>query len=56
MHFKDKVSIVTRGNSGIGKEKVNCLVAHDVSIVIGGLDKFDSSSRWSSFTTHGGGR
>jgi NAD(P)-dependent dehydrogenase (short-subunit alcohol dehydrogenase family) len=56
MHFKDKVAIVTRGSSGIRKEKVNRLVAHDVSVVISGLDKFDSSSRWPSFTTQGGGR
>ena len=56
MHFKDKVAIVTRGSSGIGKEKVNRLVAHDVSVVIGGLAKFDSSSRWPSFTTQGDGR
>jgi NAD(P)-dependent dehydrogenase (short-subunit alcohol dehydrogenase family) len=56
MHFKDKVAIVTRGSSGIGKEKVNCLVAHDVSVVIGGVDKFDSGSGWPSFTTQGGGR
>ena len=56
MHFKDEVAIVTRGSSGIGKEKVNRLLAHDVSMIIGGLDKFDSGTRWPSFTTQGGGR
>jgi short chain dehydrogenase len=56
MYFKDKVAIVTGGNSGIGKETAKRLVAYDASVLIGGLDKFDSGTRWSSFTTQGAGR
>jgi NAD(P)-dependent dehydrogenase (short-subunit alcohol dehydrogenase family) len=102
MHFKDKVAIVTRGSSGIGKETAKHLVAHGASVLIGGrdeaklqsaaaeiggtsgkvrvlagdisspatgaalvgsaerhfggLDKFDSGTRWPSFTTQGGDR
>ena len=39
MHFKDKVAIVTRGISGIGKETAKRLVAHDASVLIGGRDE-----------------
>ena len=39
MHFKDKVAIVTRGSSGIGKETAKRLVAHDASVLIGGRDE-----------------
>ena len=102
MHSKDKVAIVARGSSGIGKETPKRLVAHDASVLIGGRDeaqfqlaaaeiggtsgkvrvlagdisspatgaalvesaerhfggpdKFDSGTRWPSFTTQGGGR
>lgn len=102
MHFKDKVAIVARGSSGIGKETAKRLVAHDASVLIGGrygaklqpaaagfggtsgnvrvlagdisspatgvaliesvaphfggLNEFDSGTRWPSFTTQGGGR
>ena len=39
MHFKDKVAIVTRGSSGIGKETAKRLVAHGASVLIGGRDE-----------------
>jgi len=39
MHFKDKVAIVARGSSGIGKETAKRLVAHDAYVLIGGRDE-----------------
>jgi len=35
MQFKNKVAIVTRGSSGIGKETAKRLVAHGASVLIG---------------------
>jgi NAD(P)-dependent dehydrogenase (short-subunit alcohol dehydrogenase family) len=39
MHFKDKVAIVTGGNSGKGKETAKRLVAHGAFVLIGGRDE-----------------
>jgi NAD(P)-dependent dehydrogenase (short-subunit alcohol dehydrogenase family) len=70
MHFKDKVAIVQTAVAEIGgtSGKVRVLAgdifspATGAALVesaerhFGGLDKFDSGARWSSFTTQGGGR
>jgi len=39
MRFKDKVAVVTGGNSGIGKETAKRLVAEGASVVLGGRDE-----------------